>query len=124
MDAHNRYSAAKITPAVATTAHHRWAVNAPSRIRNSPTKPLSPGSPIDDSITTVNAAAKIGADFWRPPSSEICLVWRRSYIQPTNKKRAPVDRPWLIICKMPPSSPWVFSANVPKMMNPRCATEL
>ena len=31
-------------------------------MRNSPTKPLSPGTPIDDSITTVNTAAKIGAD--------------------------------------------------------------
>ena len=36
------------------------------RMRNSPTKPLSPGTPIDDSITTMNTAAKIGATFWMP----------------------------------------------------------
>ena len=36
------------------------------RIRNSPTKPLRPGTPIDESITSVNTAAKIGATFCRP----------------------------------------------------------
>ena len=45
-----------------TTAHQRRVRNEPSRMRNSPTKPLRPGRPIDDSITTVNTPAKIGAD--------------------------------------------------------------
>ena len=59
-------AAARITPAAATTAHQRRVRNEPSRMRNSPTKPLSPGRPIDDSITTVNTAARIGAAFCRP----------------------------------------------------------
>ena len=50
----------------ATTTHQRAVRNEPMRIRNSPTKPLSPGTPIDDSITTVKAAAKIGATSWMP----------------------------------------------------------
>ena len=48
------------------------------RIRYSPTKPLSPGTPIDDSITTMNPAAKIGATCWMPFSSAIWRVLRRS----------------------------------------------
>ena len=44
------------------------------RIRNSPTNPLSPGTPIDDSITSMNPAAKIGATCWMPLSSEILRV--------------------------------------------------
>ena len=44
------------------------------RMRNSPTKPLSPGRPIEDSITTMNTAAKMGAGFWRPRSSAISRV--------------------------------------------------
>ena len=42
----------------ATTAHQRWARNVPSSTRNSPTKPLRPGRPIDDSITSVNSAGE------------------------------------------------------------------
>jgi len=45
---------------------------------NSPTKPLSPGRPIDDSMTMVNTAAKIGAGFWSPLRAAISRVWRRS----------------------------------------------
>ena len=48
------------------------------RIRNSPTNPFRPGTPIDDSITSMNPAAKIGATCWMPFSSEILRVWRRS----------------------------------------------
>ena len=52
---------------VPTTAHHRWVMKVPTRMRNSPTKPLSPGSPIEDSITTVNTPASRGAGFCSPP---------------------------------------------------------
>ena len=72
--AHSRYSAAKITPAVATTVHHRAVRNEPISTRYSPTKPLRPGTPIDDSITIMNVPAKIGATFWMPPNSEISRV--------------------------------------------------
>ncbi len=70
--------AARITPTVATTTHHRWVMKVPSSTRNSPTKPLSPGRPIDDSMTTVKTAANMGADFWMPPISAMSRVWRRS----------------------------------------------
>ena len=61
--AQSRYSAAKITPAAATTVHQRAVRNEPVRIRNSPTNPLRPGTPIDESITIMKPAAKIGATF-------------------------------------------------------------
>ncbi len=70
--------AARITPIVPTTAHQRWVTNVPRRMRNSPTKPLSPGRPIDESMTTVKTAANSGADFWMPPMSAMRRVWRRS----------------------------------------------
>ena len=35
-------------------------------MRNSPTKPFSPGTPIDASITTVKNPASTGARRWRP----------------------------------------------------------
>ena len=41
-------------------------------------KPFSPGTPIDDSMMIMNAAAKIGATFCRPFSFAISRVWRRS----------------------------------------------
>ena len=56
------------------------------RIRNSPTKPLRPGSAIDDSITTVNAAANTGATFCSPLSAAISRVWRRSTIMPDQQE--------------------------------------
>ena len=70
--------AARITPAVATTAHQRRVTKVPIRTRNSPTKPFRPGSPSDESITIMNTPAKIGATFWMPPISEMRRVWRRS----------------------------------------------
>jgi hypothetical protein len=55
----------------ATTAHQRCETNVPSSTRNSPTKPLRPGTPIDDSITMVNSPAKTGATVCRPLSDEM-----------------------------------------------------
>ncbi len=58
----------------ATTAHHRAPTNEPRRIRNSPTKPFSPGKPIDESITTMKNPARIGAAFCSPLSLAISRV--------------------------------------------------
>ncbi len=66
------------TPAVATTAHQRWATNVPMRIRNSPTKPLRPGTPMEASMARVKTPASTGAGDWRPLSEPICQVRRRS----------------------------------------------
>ena len=41
--------------------------NVPARTRNSPTKPLSPGSPMAASMATVNTAAMIGRGPLQPP---------------------------------------------------------
>ena len=92
-------------------------------MRNSPTKPFRPGTPIEESITTVKTTAKIGATFWSPLNCAISRVWRRSLIIPTMRKRAPVDTPWLIICITLPLAALLVKANVPSTMNPRWATD-
>ena len=40
--------AARITPVVATMVARGWVLNEPERIRNSPTKPFSPGNPTEE----------------------------------------------------------------------------
>ena len=70
--------AAITTPAVAATAHQRWATKVPMRMRNSPTKPLSPGTPIEASMARVKTPASTGAGDCRPFSEPICHVLRRS----------------------------------------------
>src|SRR5206468_5140584 len=63
---------------LAAAASQRLTWNAPRRIRNSPTKPLSPGSPSDESATTRKTAENAGITFHRPPKSAMSRVWRRS----------------------------------------------
>ena len=76
--------AANITPLVANAVNiHGLAPSAsllklPIRMVNSPTKPFKPGTPMDDNMITMNAAAKIGATFWIPFNSAIWRVCRRS----------------------------------------------
>ena len=67
-----------MTPVAATTAYHFWTLNAPSRIRNSPTKPFVPGTPIEERVTTMKQRQKTGTTFASPPNSEMRRVWRRS----------------------------------------------
>ena len=62
----------------AVAAPARAVGKVPIRMRNSPTKPLSPGTPMLDSITTMKAAAKIGATACMPFRSAMRRVWRRS----------------------------------------------
>ena len=50
-------------PVVASAASARFTWNAPRRIRNSPTKPLSPGSPTDDSTVSRNTAENRSSDY-------------------------------------------------------------
>ena len=44
------------------TAHQRWARKVPISTRNSPTKPLRPGRPIDASIDDHEDAGEPGRD--------------------------------------------------------------
>ena len=65
-------------PVVATAASRGLTPKAPTRIRNSPTNPLRPGSPSDESTTIKKSAEKAGTTFQRPPKSAMRRVWRRS----------------------------------------------
>ena len=47
-------------------------------MRNSPTKPLSPGSPTEERDTTRKTTLKAGITFQSPPKSAMSRVWRRS----------------------------------------------
>ncbi len=47
-------------------------------MRNSPTKPLSPGSPIEDRHTIRKSTLKAGITFQSPPKSAMSRVCRRS----------------------------------------------
>ena len=88
-----RYSAAKITPVVANAVAMGYSPNDPISTRNSPTNPFVPGKPMDDKATSVSIVAKAGTTRAIPPKAEISRVWRRSYIMPAMKKRAPVEMP-------------------------------
>ena len=80
-------------PSVASVAYSALIRNVPTRIRNSPTNPFSPGRPMDDRVTIRKAAVKTGMIRAKPPKSWISRVWRRSYSIPTRRKSAPVDSP-------------------------------
>ena len=67
-----------MTPLAASAASQKLTWKAPSSTRNSPTKPLSPGSPTDESVTTRKSAEKAGITFQRPPNWAMSRVWRRS----------------------------------------------
>ena len=70
--------AAKITPVVAIVVSIGYSLNEPRRTRNSPTKPLVPGSPMLLRETKVSTAANSGTTRAIPPYASIILVWRRS----------------------------------------------
>ena len=55
-----------MTPVAANAASCGFQRNAPSRIRNSPTKPFMPGSAIDDSVMIRNAATSRGMTAFEP----------------------------------------------------------
>ena len=65
-------------PLVAMTASGRLTWKAPTRIRNSPTKPLSPGRPMDEKVTIRKSTESAGTTFQRPPKSAMSRVCRRS----------------------------------------------
>src|SRR5262249_20972994 len=102
-------------PVVATAASHGLRWKAPTRIRNSPTNPFSPGSPSDDSATTRKRAEKAGTTRHRPPKSAMSREWRRSQIMPPIRKRARVDRPWFTIWMIAPTSPCWLSVKMPSI---------
>jgi hypothetical protein len=48
------------TPNVGAMTHHLYEKNVPSKTRNSPTKPLSPGRPIEESATNRKTPEMMG----------------------------------------------------------------
>ena len=74
----------------ASVGSHR---NAPSRIRNSPTKPFSPGRPIDDSVMMRKRRHQARRHLLEAAVSEIRRVCRRSDSMPTMRNSPPVLTP-------------------------------
>ena len=87
------------------------------------TKPLSPGRPTEAITKKTMKVAQIGIFAASPPSSRIERVWYRSYMKPIRKKRAPVERPWLIMYITEPVMPTELTANRPSMQKPRWLTD-
>jgi hypothetical protein len=57
-----------MTPVAAAIAHHRWDdVHVPSRIRNSPTNPFNPGSPMEENVATRKSPVVTGTTPAIPP---------------------------------------------------------
>src|ERR1019366_2275513 len=98
-------------------------MNVPCRMVNSPTNPLSSGSPIEDINMMSVIVAYTGMTLEMPPYSEISRVCRRSYRMPTIKNSAPVEMPWLICCSTEPLSPSGLRAKMPSVQKPRWLTE-
>ncbi len=97
--------------------------NEPIKTKNSPTNPLVPGSPTDESATRLSTAARAGATRAMPPNAAISRVCARSYSIPARKKRAPVEMPWLIMMRIAPSTLCSVSAQIPSITNPRWLTD-
>ena len=67
-----------MTPSEDTATIHGLKDQEPTRIRNSPTKPLKPGTAIEDRLISRNTAKYQGMTALSPPNSAICRVCRRS----------------------------------------------
>ncbi len=80
-------------PVVPSTENLQSHLNAPRRIRNSPTKPFKRGSPIEDRVANIKNSASTGITLAIPPNSAIFFVCLLSYTMPTIRNNAPVDRP-------------------------------
>ena len=63
---------------MATAVIHGQRPKEPHKIRNSPTKPFNPGSPLEASITSRKNAGYTGTAAQSPPKSAMRRVWRRS----------------------------------------------
>ena len=124
MNRRSAYTLAITTPLKAMIAITSFALKTPSRIRNSPTKLAEPGIASVANATIRKSVASTGARKARPPRS------RRSSEPPARaasrammKNSGATTRPWLTICSSAPWAPWGFSAKIPSVMKPSCATE-
>ena len=92
---HSTYPAARMMPAVATTATALCTVNVPSSTRNSDTNGDVPGSASDARPATRNTPASSGTSLPAPPKSPTSALPRRATSMPTTRNSSPVARPWL-----------------------------
>src|SRR3989304_5723869 len=60
-----------MTPLAATTVSARIGWNSPTMMRNSPTNPFIPGSPIEERVMIMKQAAYRGSTLDSPPYSEM-----------------------------------------------------
>jgi len=109
-------------PLVATAASHGLRWKAPTRIRNSPTNPFSPGSPSDDSTTTRNTAEKAGTTRHRPPKSAMSREWRRSVDHAHHQEEGARRQAVVTIWMRAPTSPCWLSVKMPSITKPRWLT--
>ena len=91
-----------------------FQLNAPSRIRNSPTNPFRPGRPIDASVRAGTRPPASASTVFSPPNSAISRVCRRSDSMPTIRKRPPVLMPCASIWYTAPCTPCTFIAHMPE----------
>jgi len=63
---------------VAIVATHGFTTNVPSKVRNSPTKPDSAGSPADAKTKNPKTTVHTGVSAARPPIFAIVRSWVRS----------------------------------------------
>ena len=82
-----------MTHMLAITATKKLSLNAPIKIRNSPTKPLVPGKPNEAKTNTINKTEYLGTIVTIPPYVVISLECILSYKTPTLRKRAADTRP-------------------------------
>ena len=73
-------------------------------------------------VMIMKKVAYSGMTLASPPYSAIMRLCRRSYTIPTRRKRAPVEMPWLIICRIEPLRPAWLSANMPIITKPMWLT--
>ncbi len=74
LNSHSIYAAPKITPKLAIIATRIFFSNAPIKIKNSPIKPVVPGSPRAPSVNTIKTIAYLGIMETKPPYLLINLV--------------------------------------------------
>ncbi len=101
----------------------RLLSKAPRRIRNSPTKPLVPGRPIDDRVTIMKMVAKIGIRLESPPKSADQPGMAALIDKTDDEEERPGGNPVVEHLQHPAATPCWLRAKMPSMTKPRWATD-
>ena len=102
----------------------KWLIlKIPTKIKNSPTKPVVPGKEIAPKQKTIKKTEKIGIFIHIPPKSLISFDFNLSIKHPADKKSAADIIPWLIIWNTDPCKPSKFLEKIPNVTKPMWATD-